>query len=644
MSMFPDGSVAPALVHDVMYTGVKEILTITLENGKKVRCTPEHRFLTTRGYVAVKDFIDDEELICDESNSYAHTALSESMKNTQKNVITHEDRCAHQQKIQQLHPDRMRHAQEAAMRSLSELRKDPEWMKKFSRSVSEAQKYYWDQIEDRKNSRNWSGWTFFDSWDDDRLNQWKLEVGRRTRNWYRNLTPEEHEEWRRRTLEAKRRNGCVNFGRKTKISDGRECDSEFEAEVAQYLLDRGVGFELHKKLRSSTTDHVVFCDFYIDGLYVEVDGLNRGTEFFRRHKYGNDLPFVVLNYQNWKFTIDAMLMIDHIRNGVRVVSVEREPLPGRWHVTYGKTFDIEMDDHYPANFIADGVVSHNSLAYGMITSAEELLKVSAPREFVTAALNTNPEDTSLIIYAKTHDIPIMPPNVNTSVLDYELKDGSIYMPISAIKGVGGVAAREIAQAQPFRDFDDYYDRTSGRGGRKKTVLESLIQLGAFDGVDPRSRFDLMCHFKEMRGEDLPVRNTYDNARIRGSIETKLLGISLSYDPILDAGDWLRENGKTTQVDVLETEINDWVSISGQITAMRRLTTKKGDDMAFVTLKLYDHSDMKITFFPSTWAKNSDMISTRDIVSVRCKRNEDFNGSPSFIAFSLKNHSLEEMEG
>lgn len=304
-------------------------------------------------------------------------------------------------------------------------------------------------------------------------------------------------------------------------------------------------------------------------------------------------------------------------------------------------------DHMWNDIVSAGNYCFNkshAQSYGMITSAEELLKVSAPREFVTAALNTNPEDTSLIIYAKTHDIPIMPPNVNTSVIDYELKDGSIYMPISAIKGVGGVAAREIAQAQPFRDFDDYYDRTSGRGGRKKTVLESLIQLGAFDGVDPRSRFDLMCHFKEMRGEDLPVRNMYDNARIRGSIETKLLGISLSYDPILDAGDWLRESGKTTQADVLETEINGWVSISGQITAMRRLTTKKGDDMAFVTLKLYDHSDMKITFFPSTWAKNSDMISTRDIVSVKCKRNEDFNGSPSFIAFSLKNHSLEEMEG
>lgn len=283
----------------------------------------------------------------------------------------------------------------------------------------------------------------------------------------------------------------------------------------------------------------------------------------------------------------------------------------------------------------------HALAYGMITSMEELLKVSSPKEFVTSALNTNPEDTSLIIYAKTHGIQIMPPNVNTSVTRYELKNGRIYMPISAIKGVGGVAAQEIQNGQPYRDFDDYYDRTSGRGGRKKTVVESLISLGAFDGVDPRSRFDLMCRFKEMKGEDLPLRNTYDNPKIRGSIETRLLGLSLSYDPILDAGDWLRSNGETLQGKVLETEVGSWVTISGQVSAIRRLTTKKGDEMAFVTIKLYDHSEIRLTFFPKTWIKNADMLSTRDIVAVRCKRNDDYGGSPSFVAFSLKNHSIEE---
>lgn len=279
-------------------------------------------------------------------------------------------------------------------------------------------------------------------------------------------------------------------------------------------------------------------------------------------------------------------------------------------------------------------------SYGMITSMEELLKVSAPKEFVTAALNTNPEDTALIIYAKTHNIEIMPPNVNTSVLKYELMNGRIYMPISSIKGVGGVAAEEIANAQPFRDFDDYMDRTSGRGGRKKTIVESLISLGAFDGVDPRSRFDLMCYYKNLKGDEPPQRNTYDNPRIRGSIESKLLGISLSYDPILDSKDWLESNGKTIQSDVLETPVDGWCDISGQVDSIRRLSTKKGDQMAFVNLKLYDHSLLKVTFFPKTWSSMEGLISTRDIVSVRCRRNEDFNGSPSFVAFKLKNGSVQ----
>ena len=122
-------------------------------------------------------------------------------------------------------------------------------------------------------------------------------------------------------------------------------------------------------------------------------------------------------------------------------------------------------------------------AYGMITSIEQYFKWKYPSEFITASLNTDPGAVEFLTYAKVHGLKIAPPNVNKSKQNYELQDGVIYMPLSTVKGVGPAAVDEIIANGPYDSFDDYVQKTSGRGGRKKNVMESLISVGAFDGVD-----------------------------------------------------------------------------------------------------------------------------------------------------------------
>ena len=279
-------------------------------------------------------------------------------------------------------------------------------------------------------------------------------------------------------------------------------------------------------------------------------------------------------------------------------------------------------------------------SYGQITAVEELYKVNFPAEFITASLNTDPSDTRFISWARAHGIRVAPPNVNLSGSRYELRDGVIYMPIYSIKGIGPAAVREIFAGAPYSSFDDYLERTSGRGGRKKDVMTSLISIGAFDGVDPRDRFELMCIWKTMRKEEPPKRNTWKSARVRGRIEERLIGVSLSYDPVLDNREMLESLGPQSLPDVMQTEVGGFVSVAGEITEIRRHQAKTGE-MAWVKIRLVSHDDVEVTVFPSRWSDMKDLLQSHDLVSVRCKRTDDYNGKMSLIAMSVRNMSLED---
>jgi ribosomal protein L24 len=640
MSMMPNGKIEPGKVNQVIKSGVKELLTIRLANGKSIRATPEHRFLTTDGYKAVKDFTKDEELIFDNESSYAQTSLSKSMKKTQSK-ITHEERCIHQQNVQVLHPDRFVKAQKAGRAAVNELRKNKDWMSKYKKSCSEGQKFYWDSIEDKKNNRNWAGFTFFNTMTEERLNEWKKNKSALVKARYANMSDEDFDDWMKSVREGKLKSGCVNFGKKTFLSDGRLCDSKFEAEIGQYLIDRGIDFELHKQLKGQGKHKHVACDFYVDGLYIEADGLYRGDDFFKNRKYGDDIPFIVLYPNSWKYTIDEMLLSNHIANGVKVLSVKKEIIPGRWHKTSGMTYDIEMDSHFPANFIANGIVSHNSFAYGMITAIEQYMKYNYPLQFIAASLNTDGNVNDFIKYAIVKGYKVSSPNVNKSKNEYTVNGDTLYMPIWSIDGVGGKAVEEILNNGPFDSYDDYIAKTSKMGGSRKTVLPKLIALGAFDGVDKRDRYELMCEYADSRNETRPQEGAYDSNRIRGRIEQELMGVSLSYDMLLENREWLESEGPQSKNGLFATEVGGFVKVAGEIVEIKKKEAKNGL-MAWAKVKLISQEIVNVTIFANSYSRMKDFVINGDLVSFGCRRGDDFRGDISLMANSVFNKSMQEL--
>lgn len=453
LSMYPDGSIKPHKVKSITKQPLKAITyTIRTESGKYCNVTGNHRLLTTAGYgtidngtlhVGAELMIDDDwnrrlpletletrrkNALIASMDEHTRQVNSERMKEYQS-TLSYEDRCAHQQAIQRLHPDRNDNSVKAMY--------------------------------------------------DAHLNA--------------------HD------------NGALNgYGIMTRLSDGRICDSRVEAQAGEYLLSRGVDFELHKPLINKD-GQVKYCDFYADGIYFEMDGLRRGRQYFIDNKYGDDIPFVYMTPADYIDTIDAALMRHHVSNGDRIISIEPTKTLESGKPMRQTVYDIEMEHDGPANFIMQGIVSHNSHAasYAIISYETAYLKCHYPAEFMAAVLTDKIRKSKDVddvknairevreIGLKVGAIDIDNSDVGVSAVKKTSPDDpDIVFGISGIKGVSIGTAQEFVAARAKHDgkytsVDDFM-RSLPASLINKKFIDGLAGAGAFDKFGVSRRGMIAC--------------------------------------------------------------------------------------------------------------------------------------------------------
>ena len=251
-------------------------------------------------------------------------------------------------------------------------------------------------------------------------------------------------EWRQRQMdESLRRVRAAydtgpGYGYCSIASNGMWCASWPEREMCEWLIDNGVEFEMHKPLATGR-----MCDFYFDGVYWEMDGMDRVDEYFAA-KYG-DLPYIVVTPEDFRFRVARHLATSHAENGDPVVAIE--PLGSEM------TYDVEMAPEGPLNFIANGIVSHNSHAacYALISYRTAWLKANYPAEYMAAlissVMDTKDKVPFFVAQAEQMGIAILPPDVNLSDHEFVVVDGNIRFGLDAVKGVGYQAVEAIKGAR-----------------------------------------------------------------------------------------------------------------------------------------------------------------------------------------------------
>jgi len=142
-----------------------------------------------------------------------------------------------------------------------------------------------------------------------------------------------------------------------------------------------------------------------------------------------------------------------------------------------------------AEFAGYGFNKSHSCAYALLAYQTAWLKTHYPVEFMAAMLTSETGNTEKVVKyineARTMGITVLPPDVNSSDLNFTPVGDSIRFGLAAIKNVGENTVKGILQAREtlgrFTNFFEFCEAVDTRLLNKR-VLESLVRAGALDDL------------------------------------------------------------------------------------------------------------------------------------------------------------------
>jgi DNA polymerase-3 subunit alpha len=308
-------------------------------------------------------------------------------------------------------------------------------------------------------------------------------------------------------------------------------------------------------------------------------------------------------------------------------------------------------------FAAYGFNKSHAADYAILTCQTAYLKAHYPEEYYTALLSVqrhNIADVALFTSdCRRFGIPILPPNVNASDVDFTIEKTAegkrgIRYGLSAVKNAGEKAIEQIVEARagdPFRDISDFCRRIDLRTVGKRTI-ESLVKVGAFDtladrdelllGLERIMKFSADHHHAKDIGQislfgaetieealSLPTvtESQRSDSRQRLKWEKDLVGLYVSSHPLNAAMSLIRQLPNLQYSETLSRESEELhdqpVTVVGLVTSTRVLTTKKGDEMAIVTLEDVTGS-INCVLFPRTWSQFNEYVREDALLIMRGK--------------------------
>jgi DNA polymerase III subunit alpha len=278
----------------------------------------------------------------------------------------------------------------------------------------------------------------------------------------------------------------------------------------------------------------------------------------------------------------------------------------------------------------------HAVAYSMISYQLAYLKTHYPLAFHTALLssvwNTTEKLMELLQESKRRKIDVLPPKLSKSGLLFTLENEAIRFGLLPISHVGIQAARhiiELVQEKPFKDLFDYCSRVNQRIVNRRAT-ENLIKAGAMDEFK-EDRAILLYNLDQAYAFAEKVQTFQDETaglftidveaphyekvdpltlQERLFFEREALGVYVSGHPLEQVSEVLKKYQRINIVDLSTQKAK--VRIAGLVSNLKKITTKKGDPMAF--LEVGDETEQcEVTVFPDVWQQHGKMIKEGELL-------------------------------
>ncbi len=286
----------------------------------------------------------------------------------------------------------------------------------------------------------------------------------------------------------------------------------------------------------------------------------------------------------------------------------------------------------------------HSTAYGYVTYQTAYLKANYPVEYMAALITANSGDQDkvqkYIASCVSMNIQVQSPDINRSGVDFTPTGDNILFGLNAVRNVGQSAVEALLVSREekgeFKSLADLCDRVDSRAINRR-ALESLIYCGAFDNVEPNRNqliqdLELVMDWAQSRAKDRisGQGNLFDlmggGASQQSSFETapkapkvpdfqqqeklrlekEVLGFYISDHPLKQLQELAKMLAPINLSDLGDRQEGDTISAIVMLTAVKAVTTKKGDRMAIITIEdLTGHSEAVV--FPKSFERIGDLI-------------------------------------
>ena len=290
---------------------------------------------------------------------------------------------------------------------------------------------------------------------------------------------------------------------------------------------------------------------------------------------------------------------------------------------------------YIERFANYGFNRSHSIAYSFIGYQLAYIKVHYPQAFYIALLNSALHNTTkmkdYLLEAKKRKIPVFNPNINQSYAHFTKKGPGILFGLATIKGLRRDYVSEIIQQRKndgsYKDLVHFLRRIDPKWLKEEFILP-LVYVGAFDefqysrGTLIRSLESILTSVKfsgdnvglfdvlQPKYEESPDMTSEEKLEA----ENTYLGVYLSGHPT-EKYDDLRKLKQAVYIKDLAN--GQTAKLIGQVKEIKKITTKKGEPMAFVVVS--DTSgDISLTLFPKVYRKYIHSIEKNKVLYVEGK--------------------------
>jgi DNA polymerase-3 subunit alpha len=287
-----------------------------------------------------------------------------------------------------------------------------------------------------------------------------------------------------------------------------------------------------------------------------------------------------------------------------------------------------------AEFAGYGFNKSHSCAYALLAYQTAFLKTHYPVEFMAALLTSETGNTEKVVKyineARGMGITVLPPDVNSSDLDFTPVGEAIRFGLRAIKNVGENTVKGILDARAelsrFTSIYQFCDHIDTRLLNKR-VLESLIKSGAMDSLGSRRSqmfavidrsmekaqrrqrektsgqhglFGGASAAPEPAEEPLPDLEEWPEHETLAA-EFATVGFYISGHPLSKFGSKLAELGALDLAAVEGRRNGEEITVAGIVVAMRSMRSRKGERWGILTLQ--DMTGvLEILAFPESFAR------------------------------------------